>query len=150
LKRGVKGMNERFVDLNQKEKVLEERFEDSFKNENLEKKNPLKTEKEEIIGDSPGDIKNQEISQKGSDIDFILDIPLQISVELGRTRMTVQDLLQLGHGSIVELNKLAGETVDVLVNERLIARGEVVRINEKLGVRITDIVTLRERIEKLG
>lgn len=82
-------------------------------------------------------------------ISFILDIPLQLSVELGRTRMIINDLLQLGQGSVVELEKLAGEPLDVLVNNRLVARGEVVVVNEKFGIRLTDIISPIERIEKL-
>jgi len=82
-------------------------------------------------------------------IDFILDIPLQITVELGRTQILINDLLQLGQGSVVELSKLAGEPMEVLVNQKLIARGEVVVVNEKFGVRLTDIISPLERVEKL-
>ncbi len=82
-------------------------------------------------------------------LDLILDIPLHITIELGRTRMTIQELLQLGQGSIIELNKVAGEPMEVFVSEKLVARGEVVRINEKLGIRLIDIVTPQERIENL-
>ncbi len=82
-------------------------------------------------------------------INFILDIPLQLSVELGRTRMIINDLLQLGQGSVVELEKLAGEPLDVLVNNKLVARGEVVVVNEKFGIRLTDIISPIERIEQL-
>ena len=82
-------------------------------------------------------------------IGFILDIPLQLSVELGRTRMIINDLLQLGQGSVVELEKLAGEPLDILVNSKLVARGEVVVVNEKFGIRLTDIISPIERIEKL-
>jgi len=85
--------------------------------------------------------------QKG--LDFILDIPLQISVELGRTKMLINDLLQLGQGSVVELSKLAGEPMEVLVNQKLLARGEVVVVNEKFGIRLTDIISPLERIEQL-
>ncbi len=83
------------------------------------------------------------------DIDFLLDIPLDVSVEIGRTKMQIKELLQLGQGSIVELEKLAGEPVEVLINGRLIARGEVVVVNEKFGVRLTDIVSPSERIRNL-
>ena len=83
------------------------------------------------------------------DLDFVLDIPLTINVELGRNRMLIGELLQLGQGSVVELTKLAGEPMDVYVNSRLIARGEVVVVNEKFGVRLTDIVSPAERINKL-
>ncbi len=84
------------------------------------------------------------------ELDFLLDIPLEVSVELGRTSMLINELLQLGQGSVVELNKLAGEPLEILVNNRLIARGEAVVINEKFGVRITDIVSPIERVKQLG
>jgi flagellar motor switch protein FliN/FliY len=83
------------------------------------------------------------------DLDFILDIPLSLTVELGRNRMLISELLQLGQGSVIELSKLAGEPMEVFINQRLIARGEVVVINEKFGVRLTDIVSPAERINKL-
>ncbi len=82
-------------------------------------------------------------------LDFILDIPLNLTVELGRCRMLINELLQLGQGSVVELQKIAGEPMDIYVNNRLIARGEVVVINEKFGVRLTDIISPAERILKL-
>lgn len=84
------------------------------------------------------------------DLDFILDIPLELSVELGRTKMLVNDLLQLGQGSIVELNKLAGEPLEIYINNKLVARGEVVVVNEKFGVRLTDIISPMERVRTLG
>jgi len=83
-------------------------------------------------------------------LDFILDIPLQITVELGRAQMLINDLLQLGQGSVVELSKLAGEPMEVLVNQKLIARGEVVVVNEKFGIRLTDIISPLERVEQLS
>ncbi len=83
-------------------------------------------------------------------IDFVLDLPLRVTVELGRTKMVVNDLLQLAQGSIVELEKPAGEPLEILVNEKLIARGEVVAVNEKFGIRVTEIISPTERIEKLG
>jgi len=83
-------------------------------------------------------------------LDFILDIPLKVSVELGRTKLLINELLQLAQGSVIELNKLAGEPLEVFVNDKLIARGEAVVVNEKFGVRITDIMSPMERIEKLG
>ena len=82
-------------------------------------------------------------------IDFVLDIPLRITVELGRTQMLINDLLQLGQGSVIELSKLAGEPMEVLVNQKLVARGEVVVVNEKFGVRLTDIISPLERVEQL-
>src|SRR5699024_8850827 len=83
-------------------------------------------------------------------LDLLLDIPLQVTVELGRTKQKLQDILELDAGSIVELDKLAGEPVDVLVNSKLIAKGEVVVIDENFGVRITDIVSQRERLLNLN
>ncbi len=85
-----------------------------------------------------------------TNLDFILDIPMEVSVELGRSKMLISDLLQLGQGSVIELTKLAGEPLEVLVNQKLIARGEVVVVNEKFGVRLTDIVSPTERVKRLG
>ena len=82
-------------------------------------------------------------------LDRILDIPLLLSAQLGSTRMLIKDLLQLGPGSIVELDKLAGEPLEILVNERLVARGEVVMVNEKFGIRLTDVISATERVNKL-
>ncbi len=91
-----------------------------------------------------------QLEERMKKLELILDIPLKVSVELGRTRMLVNDLLQLGQGSVIELSKLAGEPLEVLVNEKLVARGEVVVVNEKFGIRLTDIISPLERIEKLG
>ncbi|HHN65539.1 MAG TPA: flagellar motor switch protein FliN [Nitrospirae bacterium] len=91
---------------------------------------------------------NEESSER-RDIDFLLDIPLEVTVELGRTRMLIQELLQLGQGSVIELDKLAGEPMEILVNNKLIARGEVVVVNEKFGVRLTDIISPAERVRQL-
>ena len=85
-----------------------------------------------------------------SDIDMILDIPVLLTVELGRTKIAIKNLLQLAQGSVVELDGLAGEPMDVLVNGTLIAQGEVVVVNDKFGVRLTDIITPAERIRKLN
>jgi len=84
-----------------------------------------------------------------NDIDLILDIPVQLTVELGRTKIPIRNILQLAQGSIVELDGLSGAPMDVLVNGCLIAQGEVVAVNEKFGIRLTDIVTASERIRKL-
>ncbi len=83
------------------------------------------------------------------DFDMILDIPVQLTVELGRTKLSIRNLLQLAHGSVVELDGLAGEPMDVLVNGTLIAQGEVVVVNDKFGIRLTDIITPAERIRKI-
>jgi len=92
----------------------------------------------------------EESREKGErELGFILDIPLELSVELGKTKMLVNDLLQLGQGSIIELNKLAGEPLEVYINKKLIARGEVVVVNEKFGVRLTDVITPIDRVKSL-
>lgn len=84
------------------------------------------------------------------ELDMILDIPVQLTVELGRTKITIRNLLQLAHGSVVELDALAGEPMDVLVNGTLIAQGEVVVVNDKFGIRLTDIITPAERMRKIS
>ena len=86
---------------------------------------------------------------KVQNLDFILDIPLKVTVELGRTKVLVKDLLQMGQGSVLELDKLSGEPLEILVNGKLVAKGEVVVINEKFGARLTDIISPIERIETL-
>jgi len=94
------------------------------------------------VGAVPGTAHN--------DLDMIMDIPVQLSVELGRTKMPIKNLLQLAQGSVVELSGLAGEPLDVLINGFLIAQGEVVVVNEKLGIRVTDIITPSERLRRLS
>jgi len=91
-----------------------------------------------------------QLSETQNDIDFILDIPVQLTVELGRTKIAIKNLLQLAQGSVVELDGMAGEPMDVLVNGCLIAQGEVVVVNDKFGIRLTDIITPAERIRKLN
>lgn len=86
---------------------------------------------------------------KDRNLNLILDIPLRVTVELGRTKMPVSELLNLTQGSVIELNKLAGEPMEVLVNDKLIARGEAVVVNEKFGVRLTDVISPSERVEQL-
>jgi len=82
-------------------------------------------------------------------LDLVLDIPVNMSVELGRTSINIRNLLQLNQGSVVELDRLAGESLDVLVNGTLVAHGEVVVVNEKFGIRLTDVISASERIKKL-
>ena len=91
--------------------------------------------------------ENSTMGSKG--MDFLLDIPVELTVQLGTTKMLIKDLLQLGQGSVVELEKLAGEPMEILANHKLIARGEVVVVNEKFGVRLTDIISTSERISNL-
>ncbi len=100
--------------------------------------------------DEAGSNANQGQTQKRErNLDLILDIPLRVTVELGRTKMLVSDLLNLGQGSVIELSKLAGEPMEVHVNDKLVARGEAVVVNEKFGVRLTDIISPAERVEQL-
>ena len=95
------------------------------------------------------DLNETAAGRQNGNMDFILDIPLEITVELGRTRMLINDLLKLGQGSVLELTKSAGETLEVLANKKLIARGEVVVLNEKYGIRLTEIISPIERIERM-
>jgi flagellar motor switch protein FliN/FliY len=108
----------------------------------------------EDIGGEEGDLDGIDEMSGGEkvdtkNLDLILDIPLTVAVELGRSKMLINDLLQLGQGSVIELTKLVGEPLEVLVNNKLVARGEVVVVNEKFGVRLTDIVTPMERVQSL-
>ncbi len=114
-----------------------------------------------VTNESDGDTETQapvfeQFSKDGvltgarNDIDMIMDIPVQLTVELGRTKLPIKNLLQLAQGSVVELDGMAGEPMDVLVNGCLLAQGEVVVVNEKFGIRLTDIITPSERIRKLN
>jgi len=94
-----------------------------------------------------GESSEQTLDKKN--LEFILDIPLQVTVELGRTKLLVKDILQLNQGAVVELTKLAGEPLDIFVNSKLVARGEAVVVNDKFGVRLVDIVSPNERVEKI-
>jgi flagellar motor switch protein FliN len=99
----------------------------------------------------PGEVQDQ--SEPGGqplDMDFILDIPLNVRVEVGRKRVMIQDLLKYVKGSVIELDKLLGEPFEVLVNDKLMARGEVVVVNDRFGIRITDIISPNERVKSLG
>lgn len=86
----------------------------------------------------------------GRGLDFLYDVPLQISVEVGRSRILLRDLLRMGEGYVIELDKMAGEPLDLYVNSRLIARGEAVMVGEKFGIRLTEVLSTADRIEKLG
>ena len=94
-------------------------------------------------------LEDQKDVPQMKNLDFIMDIPLQLTVELGRTKMLVRDVLQLNQGSVVELTKLAGEPLDVFVNSKLVARGEAVVVNDKFGIRLLDIVSPNERVDKV-
>jgi flagellar motor switch protein FliN len=95
------------------------------------------------------EVSDDSISGLDVNLDVVLDIPVNISMEIGRTKISIRNLLQLNQGSVVELDRLAGEPMDVLVNGTLIARGEVVVVNEKFGIRLTDIISPAERVKKL-
>jgi len=112
----------------------------------------MMNETDKLKGDIPVEaLKDNESMQKEKyDVDLILDIPLDVSVELGRVRIIVNDLLQLGQGSIIELNKPVGEPLEIYINNKLIARGEVVVVDEKFGIRVTDIISPLERVKSLG
>jgi flagellar motor switch protein FliN/FliY len=95
------------------------------------------------------DSNSTRVSDSDLELDMILDIPVTISMEIGRTKINIRNLLQLSQGSVVELDRLAGEPMDVLVNNTLIAHGEVVVVNDKFGIRLTDVISAAERIKKL-
>jgi len=107
-------------------------------------------EKEEVVDEEGSAETAGEESGEPASLDLILDLPLAVTVELGRSKMLINDLLQLGQGSVIELTKLVGDPLEVLVNNKLVARGEVVVVNEKFGVRLTDIVTPMERVKSLA
>ena len=112
--------------------------------------------------DAPGDITEEGIGEESSvsldregedgevNVDLIMDLPLEMVVELGRTKMLINDLLQIGQGSVIELNTQVGEALDILVNGKLVARGEVVVVKDKFGVRITEVLSTIERIQQLA
>jgi flagellar motor switch protein FliN/FliY len=105
-----------------------------------------------LSGGAPRPFSSSSGGADGStnDINMVLDIPVQLSVELGRTKVPIKHILQLGQGSVVELDALAGEPMDVLVNGYLIAQGEVVVVNDKFGIRLTDVVTPSERLRRIS
>jgi flagellar motor switch protein FliN/FliY len=94
-------------------------------------------------------LQDEGTEQEKRDIDFLLDIPVEVSVQLGTTKMMIKEILQLGQGSVIELEKLAGEPMEILANNRTVARGEVVVVNEKFGVRLTDIISPSDRVTQL-
>lgn len=101
-------------------------------------------------GEMPQEVLQDEGAGQKQSINFLLDVPLSLTVELGRAKMLVNDLLQLGQGSVIELTKIVGEPLEVMVNEKLIARGEVVTLNDKFAVRLTDIISPSDRLDKLA
>lgn len=116
--------------------------------ENGEAENHVNVKKEAAYEFS--DIDNSKEAVSESNMEFLLDIPLEISIELGRTRMLIDQLLKLSQGSVIELSKYAGDTLEILANQKVIAKGEVVVVNEKYGIRLTEIVSPMERVERLG
>lgn len=100
---------------------------------------------------SDGGSSNEVLENLAShaNLDFLMDVPLQVTVELGRCKITIADLLKLSKGSVLELNKVAGESLDFRVNDRLVARGEAIVINDKFGIRLTDVISPTERVQKL-
>ena len=98
---------------------------------------------------SSGVSQDAPANQPANSMDFILDVPLEITVELGRTTMVICDLLKLSQGSVIELSKAAGDTLEILANQKLIARGETVVVNDKFGVRLTEVISPQERVEGL-
>ena len=126
---------------------MEDENQDSESLEELEDIGGEEGDLDEIDEMSGGEKGGERVDTKS--LDLILDIPLTVAVELGRSKILINDLLQLGQGSVIELTKLVGEPLEVLVNNKLVARGEVVVVNEKFGVRLTDIVTPMERVQFL-
>ena len=127
-------------------------MEDEPAKEDFETLEDVKDIDETEEGDKDGADIGEEAASTGEtkSMDLILDIPLTVAVELGRSKMLINDLLQLGQGSVIELTKLVGEPLEVLVNQKLVARGEVVVVNEKFGVRLTDIVSPMERVQSMA
>lgn len=107
---------------------------------------------EDLTNESEADSPKEEVAvvnNQERNLEMIMDIPLRVTAELGRAKMLVSELLNLGQGSVIELSKLAGEPMEVLVNDKIIAKGEAVVVNEKFGVRLTDIISPSERVEQL-
>ncbi|MEE9259333.1 MAG: flagellar motor switch protein FliN [Nitrospinaceae bacterium] len=131
---------------------MAEEEEEKTTNEDVEALEDLEEDTEDLEGEEEGEEEGKKEADQldHKSLDLILDIPLTVTVELGRSKMLINDLLQLGQGSVVELTKLVGEPLEVLVNQKLVARGEVVVVNEKFGVRLTDIVTPMERVQSLS
>ncbi|OAG28658.1 flagellar motor switch protein FliN [Thermodesulfatator autotrophicus] len=131
----------------------EEALQEAKEAETSSPKAEEKPAKEEVSASQP-DFEEFKPGGNGTEghpnLDFILDIPLEISVEIGRTKMIINDLLKLSQGSIIELNKLAGEPAEIYVNKRLMARGEVVVVNDRFAVRLTEIISPQERVRQLG
>ena len=121
------------------------------KNSAVQEETPSTEASSQKAPEAPQEVlREPEMDGPSMNLDLILDIPVTVSIELGRTRLQVEEILQLGQGSVVELEKLAGEPLEILVQGRPIGKGEVVVVNEKFGVRLTDIISPVERIQRLG
>ena len=127
-------------------------MEDESAKEDFDAQGDIENIDETVGGDEDGEDIGEAAASTGEtkSLDLILDIPLTVTVELGRSKMLINDLLQLGQGSVIELTKLVGEPLEVLINQKLVARGEVVVVSEKFGVRLTDIVSPMERVQSLA
>jgi len=112
-------------------------------------KNDAEENKASLKEKNEGNEKNDSSTDITRNIEFLFDIPISVTVELGKTKLLLKDVLKLGEGSILELDKFEGEPVDILVNNKLIAKGEVVVINERFGVKIVDIISTQERVKQL-
>jgi flagellar motor switch protein FliN/FliY len=125
----------------------------AISNENITQSDAVEPDPNESArastGDATGPARDASTRDGSVNIDFVLDIPLEVTVELGRTKMLINDLLKLGQGSVIELTKLAGESLEILANQKPIARGEVVVVNEKYGIRLTEVISPMERVERL-
>ncbi|HNV87910.1 MAG TPA: flagellar motor switch protein FliN [Methylotenera sp.] len=132
------------------EEVVEEAMENDWSAQSAAESSVLQTSNVEQAQVFSEFTPKNKLNETQNDIDFILDIPVQLTVELGRTKIAIKNLLQLAQGSVVELDGMAGEPMDVLVNGCLIAQGEVVVVNDKFGIRLTDIITPAERIRKIN
>lgn len=132
------------------EEVIEEAMENDWSVQSAAESSVLQTSNVEQAQVFSEFTPKNKLNETQNDIDFILDIPVQLTVELGRTKIAIKSLLQLAQGSVVELDGMAGEPMDVLVNGCLIAQGEVVVVNDKFGIRLTDIITPAERIRKIN
>ena len=121
------------------------------KNSAIQEETPSTEASSQAVPEAPQEVLQEpEMAGLSMNLDLILDIPVTVSIELGRTRLHVEEILKLGQGSVVELEKLAGEPLEILVQGRPIGKGEVVVVNEKFGVRLTDIISPVERIQRLG
>ncbi|PID72035.1 MAG: flagellar motor switch protein FliN [Desulfobulbus propionicus] len=104
----------------------------------------------DLLEEAPKAKSSPNPAHTSRDMEFLFDVPLQVSVEVGRTKILLKDLLQMGEGYVVELDKLAGDPLDLYVNSRLIARGEAVKVGDKFGIKLTEVVSQSDRLEQLG